>query len=602
MGLKAKCGLLILLVLSLIFCGHVWADESDLIWSTYLGGGHQDFGDGIALDKTGHVYVLGRTQSFDFPTTTGAFDTTLNDDEKWWDVFVAKLSPTGNILVYATLLGGNLSDEARDIAVDGSDNAYVTGTTWSSDFPTTPEAFDTSHNGSGDYAGDVFVTKLNAAGSALIYSTFLGGSDSDRGCGIAVDDSSHVYVSGWTRSAEFPTTAGAFDTSYNGNGDVFVAKLDPTGSNLEYATFLGSSHSDGGRDIVLDDCGNAYVTGHTWADDFPTTSGAYDTTYHGGYGDAFVTKLNQTGRELIYSTILGGSDEDDVESIALDDAGNAYVTGWTMSWDWPITAEAFDTTNHGWFGWPGDAFVTKLNPTGSALVYSTFLGESGYDHAYGIAVNGSGNAYVVGHTDSRDSLNFPTTNGAFDTTHNGHLDVFVTKLNPAGRALVYSTFLGGGEQDRCYGIGLDGSDNVYLIGHTYSDNFPTTVEAFDATYDGLRDVFVAKFSLGGTPVESETPLAELPEAYALHQNYPNPFNANTEIRYQVPVDGRVTLKVFNTLGQEVRTLVDTDQEAGSHTISWDCRDSSGREVASGVYFCRLNASDFSKTIKMVFLK
>jgi hypothetical protein len=242
----------------------------------------------------------------------------------------------------------------------------------------------------------------------------------------------------------------------------------------------------------VDGAGNAYVTGFTFSADFPTTPGAFDTTFNPGTFDAFVTKLNPAGSALVYSTYLGGASTDQGFGIAVDAAGNAYVTGWTVSADFPTTPGAFDTTAAG-----ADAFVTKLNPAGSALVYSTYLGGASTDQGFGIAVDGAGNAYVTGLTVSAD---FPTTPGAFDTTFNGGGDAFMTKLNPAGSALVYSTYLGGASNDQGSGIAVDGAGNAYVTGSTFSADFPTTPGAFDTTFNGSIDAFVTKFAIA--PPES----------------------------------------------------------------------------------------------------
>ncbi len=392
---------------------------SALVYSTYLGGSGSDFGSGIALDASGNAYVTGSTSSVNFPTTAGAFQTTLGG---FTDAFVTKLNPTGSALVYSTYLGGSGGDDVGNgIAVDASGNAYVRGATESANFPTTAGAFQTTFGGG---AEDVFVTKLNPTGSALVYSTYLGGSGQDCGFGIAVDASGNAYVTGFTESANFPTTAGAFQTTYGGFTDAFVTKLNPTGSALVYSTYLGGSGFDSGNGIAVDASGNAYVTGDTRSfSDFPTTAGAFQTTFGGGADDVFVTKLNPTGSALVYSTFLGGSGNEEGQGIAVDASGNAYVTGETRSPNFPTTAGAFQTTLGG--GASTDAFVTKLNPTGSALVYSTYLGGSGGDGGFGIALDASGNAYVTGFT---ESANFPTTAGAFQTTLGGDADAFMAKI------------------------------------------------------------------------------------------------------------------------------------------------------------------------------
>jgi hypothetical protein len=411
-------------------------------------------------------------------------------------------------LEYSTFLGGEGSaDEGYDIAVDGSGNAYVTGRTGSSDYPTTPGAFDTSYGGSDTFGSDAYVSKLNATGSALVYSTFLGGTSNDRGLGIAVRDRK-AHVTGFTESSDYPTTPGAFDTSYGGSdtfgSDAYVSKLNATGSALEYSTFLGGEGSaDEGYDIAVDGSGMAYVTGQTNSSDFPTTPGAFDTI-KGGALDAYVSKLNATGSALVYSTFLGGEGGEAGSDIAVDGSGMAYVTGNTCcAADFPTTPGAFDRI----FNRTGnqDAYVSKLNATGSALVYSTFLGGWRNDRGRGIAVR-KGRAYVTGGT---ESANFPTTPGAFDTTFNGSSkgseDAYVSKLNARGSALVYSTYLGGeGDSDAGFDIAVDGSGMAYVTGLTCcTADFPTTSGAFDTTFNS-GDAYVSKLNTIGSALVYST--------------------------------------------------------------------------------------------------
>ncbi len=405
-------------------------NPDDLLYATFLGGSADDWGRGIAVDAGGSAYVTGYTRSSGFPTTPGAFDATYNGS---YDAFVAKLNPAGSALLYATFLGGSMNSGGFAIAVDGSGAAYVTGCTYSSDFPTTPGAFDTTHNGS----YDAFVAKLNPAGSTLAYATFLGGGGNDYGEAIAVDGSGAAYVTGWSESSGFPTTPGAFDRTWNDGYDAFVTKLKPAGSALAYATFLGGGDWDDGWAIAVDGGGAAYVTGYTNSPDFPATPGAFDTT-HNGYWDAFVAKLNPAGSALAYAAFLGGSGWDYGWAIAVDGSGAAYVTGVTWSSDFPATPGALDTScgtdgdcNYDGSATYGDGFVAKLNPTGSALAYATFLGGSRDDRGDGIAVDADGNTYVTGYTESPD---FPATPGAFDATHNGSYDAFVAKLAMGGGA------------------------------------------------------------------------------------------------------------------------------------------------------------------------
>ncbi len=280
-------------------------DPLVLGYSTYLGGGGTfDAAYDIAADDSGHAYVTGETRSVKFPSTAGAFDESYNGGTN--DVFVAKLNGDGSGLVYATFLGGIRGDQGGAIVVDTDGNAYVTGGTWSDDFPTTPGAFDETYDGTGSTA-DVFVTKLNAAGNALVYSTYLGGADSDGANEIAVDGTGAAYLAGSTSSITFPTTPEAFDTSYNGGTtDAFAVKLDPSGNALIYSTFLGGSDDDNGIGIGVNADGTAYLTGSTGSLDFPTSLGAFDQTYNGDVVDGFVTKFDARASTLIYSTFLGG--------------------------------------------------------------------------------------------------------------------------------------------------------------------------------------------------------------------------------------------------------------------------------------------------------
>jgi hypothetical protein len=407
------------------FVAKLNAGGSALDYSTYLGGIQLDVATGIAVDGAGDAYVTGRTESRDFPTTPGAFQTLGNGLD---DAFVTELNPSGSALVYSTYLTGSRGSSGRGIVVDAGGHAFVTGTTASNDFPTTPGAFQTVNKGGANGGGDAFVVKFNPAGSALEYGTFLGGSGFDDGNAIAVDPTGNAYVAGNTGSADFPATAGAFDTTYNGGGsfgDAFIAKLNPAGSALAYASYLGGTDDDYGYGVAVDGAGHAYVTGQTLSPGYPTTPGAFQTTYGGGIFDAFVTQMSADGSSLVYSTFLGGSDWDGGAGIAVDAAGHAFVTGQTKSTDFPTTPGAFEGTAGGDF----DAFLAELNTSGGSLVYGTYLGAPYKDFGYAVALDGSGSVYLAGAT---QSPNFPTTPGAFQTHYGGGDqyggDAFVTKF------------------------------------------------------------------------------------------------------------------------------------------------------------------------------
>ena len=313
-----------------------------------------------------------------------------------------------------------------------------------------------------------------------------------------MDSSGDAYVTGDTQSSDFPTTAGAFQTTYGGGGDAFVTKLNSTGTALIYSTYLGGNGSDGGIGLAVDASGDAYVTGATSSANFPTTTGAYQTSADGA-GDAFVAELNSNGTGLVYSTYLGGSGADNGYALAIDGGGNAYITGFTVSSNFPTTAGAYQTTPGG--GGFYDAFVAKLAAGGSTLVYSTYLGGKSVDEGFGIAVDGSGDAYITGNT---QSTNFPTTPDAFQSSLAGAVSAFVTKLNATGTALMDSTYLGGANTTQANGIALDSSGNAYIAGGTTSTDFPTTAGAYQTTYGGSGDAFVAKVSFSASPDTATT--------------------------------------------------------------------------------------------------
>ena len=506
-----------------------------LTYSTFLGGSSSDGALNIAVDASGNSYLVGGTTSTDFPVTTGVVQTTYggtgNCSTEWdfscGDVFVTKLNASGSALLWSTFLGGSDKEIAWTVAVDASSNVYVAGSTHSSNFPTTTGAYQKTLNGK----ANGFVTKLNATGSSLSYSTYLGGNTKDQITGIALDSSGDAFLSGGTQSPNWPTTYGAYQVTWRAalGESGFVTKLNSTGSALLYSTLLSGSTGAFTTGIAVDSSGEAFVTGSTLDTDFPTQK-PIQGTFGGGVqascgakdlyvcGDAFVTKFNSTGSALVYSTYLGGSNEDSGWAIALDAAGNAYVTGGTNSTNFPTTSGvvqpkygggASDCSINGAVAC-GDAFVTKINAAGSAWVYSTYLGGSLDDiGALRIAVDAAGNAYVGGIT---DSSNFPVTANAIQAHYGGDMwgctaseicgDGFVAALNANASALLFSTYLGGSDDDGVIGLALDSLRRIYVTGVTDSSNFPTTTGAYDTKCksDGTCDsslvteVFASKIS------------------------------------------------------------------------------------------------------------
>jgi Beta-propeller repeat/FlgD Ig-like domain len=414
-----------------VFVTKIESTGSELVYSTYLGGDYYDNAEGIAVDAGGNAYIIGTAGSKNFPIES-PFQASFGGNS---DAFVTKISSSGSGLVYSTYLGGEATEYGRGIAVDALGNAYATGWTESTNFPT-ENPLQSSQNG----RTDSFVTKFNSAGNGLIYSTYLGGNFDDYSRGIAVDAQGNACVTGSTTSTDFPTQ-NSFQTSNSGYYDAFVIKINNVGSELIFSTYLGRIGYDNGWSIAIDFEGNTYVAGVTENADFPTLN-AFQASF-GGYVDIFVTKFNSAGSGLVYSTFLGGSGSDVGLGIAVDAAGNAYVTGSTAS----IDSTNFPTLNpfQDTIGGGQDAIVSKINTASNGLVYSTFLGGSTSDVGNGIAVDATGNAYIVGHTFSTD---FPTQ-GPFQPSISGTQDAFVTKFaayDPTGvghdpEATLPATFL-----------------------------------------------------------------------------------------------------------------------------------------------------------------
>lgn len=333
----------------------------------------------------------------------------------------------------------------------------------------------------------------------LVFSTYLGGSGDEIGQGVVVDASGNIYVTGRTSSTNYPTTSGAYQTSYGTNTDVFVTKINSTGTSVLYSTYLGGSNNDQGNDIDVDASGNVFVTGFTKSTDFDITSGVFQATNGGGTDDIFVTKLNSAGNSLLYSTYIGGSGTDVGLGIKVDATGNAYITGRTSSSNYDIIAGSFQTALAG----GDDVFVTKINSTGTSLIYSTFIGGTSNDEGSDIAVDASGNVYITGYT---ASTNFDITSGVFQTTFGGAFffgDIFVTKLNNNGTSLVFSTYLGGSDDDFANDITIDGSNNVYVAGYTYSTNFDLQ-SPIQNSLTGQTDITITKLNSSGTALVFST--------------------------------------------------------------------------------------------------
>jgi len=426
-------------------------------YSTYFGGSGTSSVTGIAVDSTGNLYVTGWTDSIDFPLA-GAVQAVNHGGV---DAFVAKLNASGSGLIYATYVGGRSDDRAAGIAVDASGNAFVTGSTTSTNFPVA-SAVHTFPAGS----RDAFVFKLNSVGNAFVFSTYLGGTGADQGNAIALDTSGNAYVAGDTLSTDFPVQS-AVQSALGGRTDAFITKFTPAGLVL-FSTYLGGSADEHAGAITIGQNGVIYVAGGTFSSNFPVAGGAFQAT-SGGSQDAFVTSLSGSGSPIFFSTYLGGTGgalgtPEEATGIAVDSAGNMYVAGVTNSTNFPTTASAFQTT----FGGSQDAFVTKINANGT-LAYSTYLGTYGLEWANGLAIDSAGNAYIAGYT---SASSFPRVT-AVQNAFGGLYDAFISELNPAGNGLTFSTFFGGTGSDEANAIAIDPNGNIFVAGQTSSFDLPT---------------------------------------------------------------------------------------------------------------------------------
>jgi hypothetical protein len=460
-------------------------------YSTYLGGSGMGAVTGVAVDSGGNLYAAGWTEALNFPIVAPV----QAANQGGVDVFVVKLSPSGNSLLYATYIGGQGDDRAAAIAVDSSGLAYVTGSTTSTNFPLV-NAYQVAKGGS----KTAFAFKLGAFGYQLQYSTYLGGANYETGNAIAVDGSGNAYIAGDTQSANFPVLNAA-QASIGGGADAFVAKLNAAGS-LAFSTFLGGSADEHAGGIAVDSSGAMYIAGGTYSTNFPVVNAVQSTP--GGGQDAFVAKLPPSGAPIAYSTYLGGSSggsPEQANGIAVDASGNAYIAGVTNSANFPVTAGAYQTL----FGGVSEAFVTKLNAFGNGLVFSTYVGGSSFDWAAGIGLDSSNRVYVTGYTSSAD---FPRVN-AVQSAFGGLYDAFLCELNAAGNGVLFSTYFGGSGSDVANALAVDASGNMFIGGQTSSTDLPLT-GALQTSNLGGSTGWLARVGVTAPPVQTPSVVSVSP--------------------------------------------------------------------------------------------
>jgi uncharacterized repeat protein (TIGR01451 family) len=519
-----------------------------LSYSSFLGGGRTDSAVATTLDSAGDQYVTGTTISADFPVSTTAFQKTCGTDGNCnlttgtnpYDVFVSKLNPAGTQLMFSTYVGGEEDDESAGIAIDSSKNVYVSGHTTSCLFPTTAGSYKTSFPlcaGGGSIAS--FVFKLNSTGTALTYSTFIGVTNNNQNNAIALDSAGDAYVVGLSTDSTYPTTSGAFQVSAPNPSDnkAVFTKLNAAGTALVYSTYLAGSQTGFNTQataVAVDSTGKAYLTGPTTAPDFPTTAGVVRPTCIdcGGF-DLFVSKIDPSlsgTASLVYSTYYGGHGRDRANAIAVDSAGEAFVGGYTAAADFITTTGAFQT------GCPTNCttnlngFVFKLNATATATPFSTYIAganngtDPSLEGVWAVAIDAGKNVYVTGGT---ASTAFPTLNPT-QASNGGGTDVFVSELNSAGTKLVFSTYLGGANDDTAYGIAVGGGV-IYVAGSTGSPTFPVTSKAFqktcgtDSNCNNTTDGFVAHLAAVATDLS------------VTNSGTPNPVTSGSNETYTIVV-------------------------------------------------------------------
>ena len=583
-----------------------------LSYSTYLGGSQDETARGIAVDSQGNVYIAGFTNSTNLPFTANGFQPAYaggsSNNTPTGDVFIAKINPEATAVIYNTYLGGSGDDVGLALAIDSTGAAYVTGYTDSINFPTKNS---TSHYAGGgtDAAmtfhtlGDAFISKLNPAGNALVYSTYLGGNLDDAGTAITVNSAGIAFVAGITLSTNFPVTPGAYQATFGGTGgnpdfcsgcgpdydfgDAFVASISADGSAFNFVTYLGGINDDMASAIAVDPTG-VYVGGSTLSANFPTTAGAFQRTYAGAssenlqpvllFGDAFVAKLSLDGKTLLQSTLLGGSQDDAILAIALDPTtpngpSAVYATGFTESSNFPGAKGPYHgptSDPNGKAVTEGDVFVAKLASGFNSLDYSILIGGAFDDAGQAIAVDGSGDAIVAGSTYSSD---FPITTGALQQQPPGSLTThgFLLKLDPSGSNVLYSTSINGNgaQGEMAFGVALDASGNAYVTGMTDSTNFPVTAGVFQTAFGGgtdnsgpVGDAFIMKVSGIGAASPSAVAVSAVDNAASYATGSVSPGEIVTIFGGGMGGGTLVTAEVNQTTGKLATTLNGTSVTIG----------------------------------------
>ena len=555
-----------------------------LVFSTYLGGNSEEQAMDIAVDENDQIYLGGYTWSTDFPTTNGAYQHDLKGAS---DAFISCFTANGNELLFTTFLGGSLQDVAYAM-VYKDEKIFLTGTTFSDDFPVTGGAFQDENK----LGGDLFIASMSADGSTLNFSTYVGGLGNDIPLDLEAGQS--LLIGGRTTSSDFPVTGDAYDATYDAGGlaDGFIIKMSLNGA-MEYASYLGSTGEDQVTGVAWDPTSSStfYLTGQTTSADFPVSADAMDNVL-GADGsnnqDAFVMKF--TNNQLNYSTFLGGTSTDYANSVIIGSNHRIMIAGTTWSTDFPTTADALRKSREGIYQ---DAYVTILLPDGIAgtqdLLYGTYLGGYDEDEATDLYLDSNNHLYVTGYTHSPD---FHVTGDAVSTEAIGNKDVFLIRFNITNHNLEYATFLGGSFDDKGLGLAQKSNGEILVTGYTYSFNYPVTDQAYDKTYnsENYPDAFLSSVSINASGIDESGRTG----VNRLLQNSPNPFSQFTWIPYQLGQSGNVTLYVRDLTGKVLFTRKITGQPIGIHQI----KISTG-QIPPGIYLYTLQTARWIETRRMV---
>jgi len=479
--------------------------DPTLLAGTYMGGNNTDKIIDVKTDSAGNIYLLGETKSPNFPTSNGSFQPSFSGGDITGDVFVTKLNPLANSIIFSTFLGGSADDSPTSIEIDEQRNIYVTGITSSPDFPISSNAIQATKVGN----RDAFITKIHSDATGLIYSSYLGGGSDESIMGFTLLPDQSIVLTGWTQSIDFPIEGSSYlNQTFSGGGlDGFLTKLNSS-FQLLWSGFIGKSGVDLCK-TIKNSGNNILIGGYTSSTNFPTTQGSYQPSYRGGNYDSFIMKLSGDNAFLQYSTFLGGNLIDICHSLTCDSFGNIYITGETSSNNFPVTISSFQV---GYGGGERDVFITKMSPELNQIIFSSYLGGSKTESGLGISLDTSSRVYVVGYTYSGD---FPVIPGTLQPSYGGNQDAFFACLNPYGTMLQYSTFYGGKGEEKARALHISSSNVMYIVGETASNLLPITSGTIQTSFGGgTLDGFLACIDISTSSNEGEGQLEGITEGTA----------------------------------------------------------------------------------------